>query len=122
MTAAAEQPLHVSRPTVKSLWQEYRLYSDRLELDMHLYGPIRVQLDDIASISERPPCVVCDLARGDYGLADIMRTLKVDLADLNTHVTIEKSTGTWRQLRLTPDDNAAFIRAVEAARAARARG
>jgi hypothetical protein len=114
-----EKPLYVSRPTVKSLWQEYRLYADRLELDMHLWGPITVPLSDIRSVSERPAGVVFDVIRGDYGLKDMLRTVKLDLADLNRHVTIEKETGTWRQFRLTPEDNAEFIRQVNAARSRR---
>lgn len=118
MVKPDEKPLYVSRPTVKSLWQEYRLYADRLELEMHLWGPITVPLSDIKDVSERPAGVVFDVFRGDYGLKDLMRTVKLDLADLNRHVTIEKETGTWRQFRLTPEDNAEFIRQVNAARAA----
>lgn len=117
MTSPDERPLYVSRPTAKSLWQEYRLYPDRLELDMHLWGPITVPLSDIKEISERPPLVVLDVLRGDATLSEALRTIKLDLADLHRHVTIEKETGIWRQFRLSPEDNGAFVRAVEAARA-----
>jgi hypothetical protein len=115
---AKEQPIYVSKPSAKSLWQEYRLYPDRLELEMHLYGPLSVPLKDISAISVRPALVIFDLVRGDYGLKDMLRTVKLDLADLNQHVTIEKETGFWRQFRLTPDDSEEFISAVEKARAA----
>lgn len=118
MNSPAEEPLYVSRPTTKSIWQEYRLYADRLVLDVHLWGPITVPLSDIKDVSERPAGVIFDLVRGDYGLQDMLRTVKLDLADLHRHVTIEKDTGTWRQFRLTPEDNAEFVRQVNAARAA----
>jgi hypothetical protein len=118
MSSPEEKPLYVSRPTVKSIWQEYRLYPDRLVLDMHLWGPITVPLSDIKDVSERPAGVIFDLVRGDYGLKDMLRTVKLDLADLHRHVTIEKDTGTWRQFRITPEDNAEFVRQVNAARAA----
>jgi hypothetical protein len=118
MNQPDERPLYVSRPTVKSIWQEYRLYADRLELDVHLWGPVVVPLADIKDVSERPAGVVFDLVRGDYGLKELLRTVKLDLADLNRHVTIEKETGTWRQFRLTPEDPEEFVRRVKAARAA----
>lgn len=112
-----EQPIYVSKPTAKSVWQTYRLYPDRLVLEMHLYGPITVPLSDISSVTRRPACVVFDLIRGDLSFKELMHTVKVDLADLNEHVSIAKDTGFWRQFRLTPEDPEAFIQAVEAARA-----
>lgn len=118
MSKPAEKPLYVSRPTLKSLWQEYRLYADRLELEMHLWGPITVPLADIKDVAERPPGgVVFDVIRGDYGAKDILRTVKLDPVEFQRHVTIEKDTGVWRQFRITPEDNAEFVRQVNAARA-----
>lgn len=112
-----EQPIFVSKPTAKSLWQEYRLYPDRLVLEMHLYGPVTVPLSDISGIAMRPAGVIFDLFRGDYGFKEMLRTVKLDLADLNPHVTVEKDTGFWRQFRITPENPAEFIEAVEKARA-----
>ena len=112
------QPIYVSRPTARSLWQEYRLYPDRLELDLHLVGPIVVPLSDVSAVSMRPAVVFLDLVRGDYGLGDMLRTVKLDLADLSEHVTIEKESGLWRQFRVTPEDPEEFVRQVEAARRA----
>lgn len=112
------KPLYVSRPTLKSVWQEYRVYTDRVELDMHLFGTLRVPLENVSAVSERPAGVIFDLLRGDYGLKDMLRTLKLDLADLSPHVTIERETGVFRQFRLTPEDPAEFVRQVERARAA----
>ena len=116
---STETPLFESRPGAKSLWRAQRVYSDRIELDFFPVGTIRIPLDDVKSVAVRPPMVICDLIRGDYGIRDLLRTVKLDFADLNEHVAIEKDTGLWRQFRVTPEDPAAFAAAVEQARAAR---
>jgi len=113
-----DAPLYVSRPTLKSIWHEYRLYRDRLELDTHLWGTVRVPLTDVSAVSVRPAGVIFDLFRGDYGLKELVRTIKLDLADLNEHVTIERDSGFWRQFRITPEDPEEFVRRVQAARTA----
>jgi len=114
----SESPLYTSRPTVKSIWQEYRVYADRIELDTLFFGTIRVPLEDVSAVSVRPAGVIFDLVRGDYGLKDMLRTLKLDWADLSQHVTVERDSGIFRQFRLTPEDPAEFVRQVERARAA----
>jgi hypothetical protein len=120
MKPPAEQPLYSSRPSAKSLWQAYRLYADRIELDTLAFGTVRVPLSDVQAVRVRPPGVIFDLLRGDFGLAELMRAPKLDLADLNEHVVLEK-TGFWKQFRITPEDPAAFVRAAEAVLAAHKR-
>lgn len=100
------------------MWREYRLFADRIELDTIPWGTVRVPLDDVKAVAIRPPLVVFDLFRGDYGLGELMRAPKLDLADLHEHVALEK-TGFWKQFRFTPDDPVAFKAAVDAALAAR---
>jgi len=116
-----EEPLYTSKPTAKSLWREYRLFPDRIELDSIPWGTVRVPLHDVKGVHVRPPGVIFDLFRGDYGLGEIMRAPKLDLADLAEHVALEK-TGFWKQFRFTPDDPAAFKAAVDGALAQLARG
>jgi hypothetical protein len=116
-----EEPIYRSKPTAKSLWQEYRLFGDRIELDSIPWGTVRVPLEDVKAVSVRPPVVVFDVFRGDYGLGDLLRAPKLDMADLAEHVALEK-TGFWKQFRFTPDDPAAFKAAVDRALAARPRG
>ncbi len=115
---ANDEPLYVSKPTLKSLWREYRLFADRLELDTVPWGRVVVPLSDIKAVSVRPAFVIFDCLRGDYGLGELMKTVKLDMADLNEHVALEK-TGFWKQFRITPDDPAAFKRAVDRALAER---
>ena len=111
-----EQPLYDSEPHARSLWQRYRVYADRVELDLHVPGVWAISLDEIRSVELRPPLVLGDAVRGEYTLDELARTLKVDLADLCPHVALLKRGGVWRQIRLTPSDPSAFIDAVERAR------
>jgi hypothetical protein len=112
-----EEPLHESKASAKNLWQNYRIFADRIELDLHVIGTIRVPFEAIERVVRRPPLVICDVFRGDYGLGELMRSPKLDLADLAEHVAIEKD-GFWKQFRITPDDPKAFIKAFEDAHAA----
>ena len=109
-------PLYTSEPCARSLWQTYRIYPDRLELDLHLFGKREIPLGEIQAIEPRPPLVVGDLFRGAYPLEEMVRTIKLDLADLFPHLAVIKSSGAWRQLRITPRDPAAFLAAWERAR------
>jgi hypothetical protein len=107
----SKEPIYRTQPTAKSLWREYRLYDDRIELDSIPWGKITVPLSDVRDVVVRPPMVVFDLFRGDYGLGDLLRAPKLDLADLHEHVALEK-TGFWKQFRFTPDDPEKFVSAV----------
>jgi hypothetical protein len=113
-----DPPLYVSKPGAMSLWREYRLYADSIELDTLPWGLVTVPLEDVKAVAVRPPLVIFDLFRGDYGLGEMMKTLKLDMADVSEHVAIEK-TGFWKQFRITPDDPQAFKAALDAALAAR---
>jgi hypothetical protein len=115
-----ERPLYESKASGKNLWQHYRVWPDRIELGT-LFGTVKVPLEDVSDVSVRPPVVIFDLFRGDYDLGELMRAPKLDLADLYAHVAIEKETGFWRQLRVTPDDPEAFVAAVRQAREQRSR-
>jgi len=116
-----DEPIYRSQPTAKSFWREYRLFHDRIELDSILWGTVRVPLDDVKSVQVRPPGVIFDVFRGDYGLGDLLRAPKLDMADLAEHVALEK-TGFWKQFRFTPDDPRSFKDAVDQALTARRAG
>ena len=113
--SSTETPLYVSRRCARNLWQEYRVYPDRIELQLRLWGRRRYPLGDIERVVVRPPVVIGDVFRGAYPLRVAARTLKLDLADLFRHVALERRSGTFRQIRITPDDPDAFVAAVERA-------
>lgn len=113
----SDEPLYVSEPSGKNFWREYRVYADRLELDTVPWGLVTVPFEDLKAVTVRPALVIFDVFRGDYGLGEMFRTVKFDLADVTEHVALEK-TGFWKQFRVTPDDPAAFKAAVDDALAA----
>jgi hypothetical protein len=110
-----DDPVYISKPSAMSFWSEYRIYIDRLELDTRLFGLITVHFSHLERFEVRPPVAVLDLMRDDHGLTMTHRSLKLDLVDLSEHVAIERDTGIFRQLRLTPEDPEAFVHALRAA-------
>ena len=95
----AEQPVFRSGCTGKSIWQEYRIYEDRVEFDTH-FGLLSVPFEQIESI-EISESEVRGLLRGDLHLRNFRPALKLDWANF------------IRRILFTPDDPAAFKRALE---------
>jgi hypothetical protein len=108
-----ETPIYRSASTAKSLWQEYRIYKNRLELDTH-FGLMSIPFEQIEGIfiSESE---VKGLVKGDLHLKDFRPALKVDWANFLEHVVIDKKAGSLRRVLLTPDDLEAFKGALEEA-------
>jgi len=105
---ASETPLAISRPTWRSLWQEYRVYPDRIEIRSWV-GTTVIPLEAVVSVEKRPALVVADAFRGKplaYWCA-----LKLDFADLFPHVAIHRRAGIFKNLRITPEDPDAFVAA-----------
>ena len=104
---STEQPLYVSARSFKNLWQEYRIYADRIELQS-CFGRKVILADDILDVEVRPPLVIGDIFRGK-GFKDGL-ALKLDLADLCPHVAILRRSGWFRHIRIAPDDPDTFAR------------
>ena len=102
-----EQPLYVSARSFRNLWQEYRIYTDRIELKS-CFGRKVIRAGDILDVEVRPRVVIGDLFRGK-GFKESL-ALKLDLADLFPHVAIHRSSGWFKHLRITPDDPDTFAR------------
>ena len=102
-----ERPLYESRRLFRNLWQQYRIYADRVELS--LFGKAKIiAADDIVDVEVREPPVIGDLLRGKgfaYSFA-----LKMDLADFFRHVAIHRRSGWIKHIRVTPDDPEEFVR------------
>ena len=103
--STGEQPLYVSRRSFRSLGQQYRIYTDRVELGFFGFKKI-IAGADILAVEVRPACVIGDLLRGK-GLASAF-ALKLDLADLFRHVAIHRRSGWFRHVRFAPDDPDTF--------------
>ncbi len=102
-----EQPLYESRRLFRNLWQQYRIYADRVELS--LFGRAKIiSADCILDVEVRPAPVIGDLFRGK-GIA-FSFALKMDLADFFRHVEICRRSGWIKHIRITPDDPEEFVR------------
>ena len=107
----SDEAIYTSKSTVKSLWQEFRLYDDRIEFDTH-FGMMTIPLAHIeqVDISESE---VKGLLKGDLHLKNFRPALKLDWANFIEHVVLDKSKGYVRRVLFTPDDLDAFKSAVE---------
>lgn len=99
-------PLHISKRSWRSLWQEYRIYTDRVELHT-CTGKTVILANEIVDIQVRPPIVIGDFFRGK-GLAYCW-SMKLDMADLSRHVAIHRTFGIMKRLRFTPDNPEKFV-------------
>ena len=108
-----EIPVYESESTAKNLWQKYRIYNDRVEIDTQ-FGCMTIPLDQIERVvvSESE---VKGLLRGDLHLKGFRPALKVDWANFLEHVVIDKSEGHIRRILLTPDDPEEFRNILDGA-------
>jgi len=99
---AFEQPLFVSRRTPASLWQEYRIYSDRLELQAWiLFHTIVIPTKEILTIEVRPSVF--------SGRKGFTWGIKLDNSDLCRHILVRRKTGFWKRIAFTPDNPDEFL-------------
>jgi hypothetical protein len=111
-----EQPLHQSPSSARSLWQAYRIYADRLEL-LTWYGAWSIPFDQIEACEVSEPLLRA-LVNLRADLSRLPRGIKLDLADFNEHVVVDRSAGLIRRVLFTPEDPQAFKAALEQALAA----
>ena len=115
MSVRNHAPVYVSKAAPKSLWQEYRVYPDRVELKVWIaLKTLVIPAGDIVEVEVRPPLVIADLFRGK-SLASAL-SLKIDWADLCPHVAMHKKSGWIRHVRFTPDHPEAFVAACRSLR------
>ncbi len=108
-----ETPVYTSKSTIKSLWQEYRVYEGRVEFDT-VFGRMTIPFEQIERV-EVSESEVEGLLRGDLHLKGFRPALKLDWANFQEHVVLDRSAGLVRRILFTPDDPEAFKAALEAA-------
>jgi len=97
-----DTPLYKSKPTKKSIGNEYSIYSERIDLRCRFpffTKTLVVKKDDLISIDIFKPPVI----------RTTFRALKLDLADLKEHVGIKRKNGFFKQLRFTPENPKEFV-------------
>jgi hypothetical protein len=109
-----DKPIYTSRSTNKSIWQEYLIYSDRIEFNT-LFGKMRVPFDHIERVKVAESDLKRLLTRCDLQLKNFRPALKLDWANFLEHVVLDKSEGKIRRILFTPDDPEAFMSVLEEA-------
>ena len=100
-----DTPLYVSRRSFKNFWQQYRVYTDRVELQSwFLFGTLRIPKAEIVAVDVLPA----------IWKTHIFWRMKLDWADvLPKHVMITRKTGFFKRLTFAPDDPEAFAAACQ---------
>ncbi len=103
MEQDSSQLVYRSAASFRSLWNTYSIYEDRIELEFRLFfTTITIRRSEFVSVEIfRPPVI-----RTSWG------ALKLDFADLYTHVGIVRNNGFFKELRFTPENPQAFNEAV----------
>jgi hypothetical protein len=101
--SAFEQPVYVSRRTLASLWQQYRIFPDRLELQAWIFfHTVVIPAREILEIEVRTSVF--------SGRKGFTWGIKLDNSDLCRHVLVTRKTGYWKRLAFTPDNPDEFMR------------
>jgi hypothetical protein len=91
--------LYESKATSKSIWNTYKIFDDRIELQFRLFlTKIVISKDEFVSVDVYKPPVI----------RTTFWALKMDLADLYTHVGIERKQGILKNFRFTPENPQEF--------------
>jgi hypothetical protein len=100
---SSQTPLYVSKRSFKNLWQEYRIYLDRIELQCWIaLHTLKIPVHEIADIQIRSPFSFWDLLRVKASLS--FRGLKIDQSDLYRHIVIKRKSGLVKYIVFTPDN------------------
>ncbi|HKK20878.1 MAG TPA: hypothetical protein VJ983_05340, partial [candidate division Zixibacteria bacterium] len=102
----SETAVYISKSTARSLWQEYRIYPDRVEFAT-LFGNISIPFDNIESIEVRESDVA-GLLKGDLQLKGFKPAIKLDWANFTEHVVLDKREGFCRRFLFTPENPEEF--------------
>jgi hypothetical protein len=106
-------PKFTSKCTLKSLWQEYRIYDDRLEFST-MFGKMVIPFGQIEKITLEGSDLK-GLLHGNLHLKDFRPALKLDFANFKEHLVLDKTSGKIRRILFTPDDPEIFQKELDLA-------
>jgi hypothetical protein len=107
LTSFSHEPLYVSKRMSRNLWQEYRVFSDRIEIQCRfLFSTFVIPFDDIEEVSLSRALAI-EIFRGKAWKGGL--PWKLDFANIYTHIVIRRISGLFRNIRFTPDDPALFL-------------
>ncbi len=95
-------PLYISKRTARSLWQEYRIYRNRIELQCWLaLHTLVIPASEILKIEVRPSVF--------SGRKEFIWGVKIDNCDLCRHVLLRRKSGILKRIGFSPDDPEKFV-------------
>ena len=95
-------PIYISKRTGRGLWQEYRIYRDRLELQSWcLFHTLIIPAGEILKIEGRPSIF--------HGQKGFIWGVKLDNCDFCRHVLLIKKSGLFKRIGFSPDDPEKFV-------------
>jgi len=106
-----DTPLYASTRTVRNLWQQYRIYPDRLELQSWiLLHTVVLPADEIQAVKVHPSVFGgwIGLTRGMKRDFRDMWGIKIDFCDLCPHVLLRKKSGIFNAIGFSPDEPEKF--------------
>ena len=107
-----DTPLYTSKRTAKSLWQQYRIYRDRIELQSWiLLHTVVLPIDEIQAV-KLCPSVLGGLLGFTWGMKIDFRDMwgiKIDFCDLLPHVLLRKTSGLFNAIGFSPDEPETFV-------------
>lgn len=112
----SDTPVYESPSSLKTLWQDYRVYADRLEFGT-LFGHWTIPFSEVDQI-EVHEAMLQALVNGRLDLTHFPFGVKLDMADITEHVALDRNTGLAKRVLFSPEDPAAFVHAAKAALAA----
>jgi hypothetical protein len=115
-----DSPIYVSERSARNLWQDYRVFPDRVELQCWmLLRTFVIPAEDILDVEVRPPLSIRDISPEKVRLKRHWWALKLDWSDFCEHVEIHRKSGVLKYIRFTPDDPESFVAACTSTTAAR---
>ncbi len=120
MSQFHDSPIYVSEKSPKNLWQDYRVFPDRIELRCWiLLRRFVIPAEDILDVEVRPRLSVGDIATENFRQKRYWWALKLDWSDFCEHVEVHKKSGLFKYLRFTPHDPMKFVSACKSITARR---
>jgi len=99
-----DTPLYISKRMAKNLWQEYRIYHDRVELQSRfLFHTIIVPVNEIQAVEIRPSFFSFS------GRKEFIWGMKMDNCDWCRHVLLTKTRGLFKRVGFAPDEPEKFV-------------
>ena len=97
-----DTPIYISKRTAKNLWQEYRIFRDRIELQCWIaLHTLVIPAGEIVKTEVRPSFF--------SGRKGFTWGVKIDNCDLCRHVLLTKKSGLFKRIAFSPDDPEKFV-------------